>query len=119
VTERLYNDASTRLEKQARTQNTSVRAASTKLEEDSYTFKPAICSTSKLLTENNELYQGSFKNFEQRQQEYLSRQVEKRQELQSKYADEAKYKFRPEINLNSEVICATDPSRCSVSDRLY
>jgi hypothetical protein len=51
VTDRLYHDASTRLEKQARTTNNSVRAASVKPEDDSYTFKPAIGNTSKLLTD--------------------------------------------------------------------
>jgi len=40
VTDRLYNDASARLEKQARTKNNSVRAASAKLDigDDSCTF---------------------------------------------------------------------------------
>ena len=64
VTDRLYHDAANRLEKQSRT--SSVRMASAKPvdEQTQYPFKPAICSTSKALTDNNSLYQGSFKNFE-------------------------------------------------------
>jgi hypothetical protein len=66
VTDRLYNDASSRLEKQARTKNNSVRAASAKLDigDDSCTFQPNIGPASKKLADNSELYQGSFKNFE-------------------------------------------------------
>ena len=42
-----------------------------------------------------------------------------------KHSEEQKFKFKPEINLTSEVICATDPSRCTAQseadkvDRLY
>jgi len=49
VTERLYNDASQRLEKQVRSKINSVRAASSKLEnaDDSCTFQPNIGTASK------------------------------------------------------------------------
>jgi len=76
------------------------------------------------MTENNELYQGAYKSFQERQQEYLIRQAQKREGLRNKYSEEAQYKFRPEINLTSEVICASDPTRCTETDndridRLY
>lgn len=45
----------------------------------------------------------------------MARQIEKRENLRSKYQDDCK--FRPDINLNSEVICATDPSRAAETDR--
>ena len=85
--------------------------------DESCTFKPNIGSVSRNIADGHELYQGSFKNFEQRQQEYMVRQQEKKVELRNKYAEEENYKFKPEINLNSEVICATDPSRRDGSQR--
>lgn len=44
--------------------------------------------------------------------------------MRNKYSEEARYSFKPEINLNSEVICATDPVRQSQNEsekfgRLY
>ena len=39
------------------------------------------------------------------------RQREKREALRSQYSEEAVYKFKPKINVISEVICQADPDR--------
>ena len=78
---------------------------------DAYTFHPAISDASKVLAEKNDLYQGDYKDFQTRQTEFIERQREKREALRNQYADEAVYKFKPQINVMSDVICQSDPSR--------
>ena len=72
---------------------------------DPYTFHPAISDTSKVLVDQNDLYQGDFKDFQTRQTEFITRQKEKREALRNQYSEEAIYKFKPKINVLSEVIC--------------
>ena len=78
---------------------------------DPHTFHPNVNDISKFLVENNEAFHGDFKNFQSRQEEFIQRQLEKREQLRSQYSQEAQYSFKPKINITSEVICAADPNR--------
>ena len=114
VVDRLYNDASSRIERNMKSQM-SIRSVQNQSmmsgNNDAYTFHPAISDASKVLAEKNDLYQGDYKDFQTRQTEFIERQREKREALRNQYADEAVYKFKPQINVMSDVICQSDPNR--------
>ena len=91
VTERLYNDAAERIERNM--MKTANRIHDTKHEvsqmSDPHTFHPNVNDISKFLAENNEVFHGDFKNFQSRQEEFIQRQLEKREQLRSQYSQEA------------------------------
>jgi hypothetical protein len=51
------------------------------------------------------------KDFYDRQEVFIKRQFEKKEEARKKWAEEERYSFKPEINATSEVIVESDPSR--------
>ena len=67
--------------------------------------------------QNNDLYRGENKDFQTRQNEFIARQMEKREKLRSQYSEEVKYSFKPQINMTSEVICSADPDRGLETDQ--
>lgn len=114
VSDRLYSDASTRIERNQRSKmsirdmtNQSMNSSMV----DPYQFHPEISDVSKVIAEKSEMYQGGLKDFQTRQSEFLERQREKREKLRNQYSEDAAHSFQPRINLTSEVICASDPER--------
>jgi hypothetical protein len=70
------------------------------------------------------MFSGNMKDFYDRQEAFVKRQYEKREEARKKWADEERFAFRPEINATSEVIVESDPMRGGESEadriqRLY
>lgn len=57
------------------------------------------------------MFQGGLKNFHERQNEFLKKQMEKKQEISNKYGEQAQCTFKPEINLTSAIIMENDPQR--------
>lgn len=54
---------------------------------------------------------GNKKEFFERQQAFIDRQLEKKEGLRAQYSQEAQCTFKPEINITSEIICEADPKR--------
>ena len=106
VVERLYRDANERIEKQM-THNVSVNENINK----EYSFHPQISKSSAFMSAQNEMFSGNMKDFYDRQENFIKRQVEKREEARKKWADEERFSFKPEINATSEVIVESDPTR--------
>ena len=64
VTERLYQDASMRIEKNLRQRNNHIHEMKSHMSAtDPHTFQPVISDTSKYLVGQNDLYRGDFKDF--------------------------------------------------------
>ena len=57
------------------------------------------------------MFQGNLKNFHERQNEFLKKQIEKRQEISNKFGEQAHCTFKPAINLTSAIIAENDPQR--------
>jgi hypothetical protein len=76
------------------------------------------------VTEKSDYYMGNKKEFFERQQAFVERQMEKKEGLKAQYSQEAQCTFKPEINITSEIICEADPKRGAESEeekvaRLY
>ena len=70
------------------------------------------------------MFNGNLKDFYERQNAFLQKQGENRENAQKMYGQGANCTFKPEINLTSDIICESDPVRGSESmqekyDRLY
>lgn len=92
--ERLYRDATDRLEK---------NFFNTLNEGKNTHFQSRMSDNSAAYTNNH------LKDFYERQNAFLQKQQENRQNLASH--QEAQYSFKPAINLTSEIICESDPQR--------
>ncbi|CDW79342.1 UNKNOWN [Stylonychia lemnae] len=106
VVERLYQDAANKINKQMQ-QHESYNE---QLQKD-YSFQPHISKTSNYLSEKSDLFNGNLKDFYERQQAFVQKQTEKREEFRQKYSEEAKCSFKPEINVTSDIIMESDPKR--------
>ena len=111
--ERLYRDANERIEKQM-THNMSVNDQLNR----EYSFHPQISDV------YSSASGGNVKDFYERQEAFVKRQYEKKEEARKKWADEERFSFRPAINATSEVIVESDPGRGGESEdmriqRLY
>ena len=106
VVDRLYRDANERIEKQM-SHNMSVSEQMSK----DYSFHPQISKASNLLSNQSDQFSGGMKDFYDRQEAFVKRQLEKKEEARKKWADEERYSFKPEINATSEVIVESDPQR--------
>jgi hypothetical protein len=70
------------------------------------------------------MFNGNLKDFYERQNAFLQKQGENRENNQKMYGQGAQCTFKPEINLTSEIICESDPVRGHENmhekyDRLY
>lgn len=59
------------------------------------TFQPDISDVSKVLANNNSMFRGNFKDFQTRQDEFIKKQAEKREELRCLYSEEETHSFKP------------------------
>ena len=72
--DRLYNDAANRIERNMQKSMTIHETQHNKsTTSDPYTFHPNVNQISKLLADNNDMYQGDFKDFQSRQNEFIAR----------------------------------------------
>jgi len=76
------------------------------------------------MSAQSDMFNGNMKDFYERQEAFIKRQYEKKEEARKKWADEERYSFKPEINATSEVIVESDPNRGAENDedrieRLY
>lgn len=76
------------------------------------------------MSAQSDMFNGNMKDFYERQETFIKRQYEKKEEARKKWADEERYSFKPEINATSEVIVESDPNRGAENDedrieRLY
>ena len=76
------------------------------------------------MSANSDMFNGNMKDFYDRQEAFIKRQYEKKEEARKKWADEERFSFKPEINATSEVIVESDPNRGGENDgdrieRLY
>ena len=76
-----------------------------------YSFHPQISKSSAFMSEKSDMFNGNLKDFYDRQQQFIQRQLEKKEEFKKKFSEEAKCSFKPEINVTSEIICESDPKR--------
>lgn len=76
-----------------------------------YSFHPHISKSSAFLSAQNDMFSGNMKDFYERQEAFIKKQYEKREEARKKWADEERFSFKPEINATSEVIVESDPNR--------
>ena len=76
-----------------------------------YSFQPQISKTSNYLSEKSDYFHGNLKDFYERQQAFVQRTMEKREEFRQKYSEEAQCSFKPEINVTSDIIVESDPLR--------
>ena len=74
VIERLYKDASDRIE---RTMN--AHDSITAQTNNEYSFHPQISKTSKYISEQSEMFSGNNKDFFDRQQKFIEQKLEKRE----------------------------------------
>eukprot|EP00347_Sterkiella_histriomuscorum_P013421 403364769 len=116
VVERLYQDAANRIDKQMN----HTESYHDQLNRDC-SFQPHISKTSNYLSEKSDQFNGNLKDFYDRQQAFLTKQQEKRQDNQQKYSQEAQCSFKPEINVTSDIIMESDPKRGAETedDRYY
>ena len=73
--------------------------------------KPQISQKSQWISENSQMFNGNLKDFYERQNAFLQKQSENRENGQKQYGDGAQCTFKPAINLTSEIICESDPVR--------
>ena len=68
MTDRLYNDAADRIERNMMKTATRIHEAKHEISQmsDPHTFHPNVNDISKFLAENNEVFHGDFKNFQSR-----------------------------------------------------
>ena len=76
-----------------------------------YSFHPHISKSSAYLSAQSDMFSGNMKDFYDRQEAYVKKQLEKREEARKKWSDTERFAFRPEINATSEVIVESDPNR--------
>ena len=63
------------------------------------------------MSEKSDMFNGNLKDFYDRQQAFLEKQIEKREAIKNQHSDHAKCTFKPEINVTSEIIVESDPKR--------
>ncbi len=76
-----------------------------------YSFQPHISKSSNFMSAQSDMFNGNMKDFYDRQEAFIKRQYEKKEEARKKWADEERFSFKPEINATSEVIVESDPNR--------
>lgn len=86
VNERLYKDATDRLERNFFAQGDAGQYGG---QSASARHRPSISQTSKQMAQGNQMFQGNLKNFHERQNEFLKKQMEKKQEISNKYGEQA------------------------------
>lgn len=119
--ERLYRDATERLEKNFfNTMNDGYdRVANRPSTAGGY--NPHISAQSKMISEHSTMFNGNLKDFHSRQTAFLEKQKENREIIDAEHGDKSKCTFKPQINLTSEIICESDPHRIQTDqvERLY
>ena len=107
--ERLYRDATDRLEKNF---FQSIQETGNKGQyfdnNHAATFHPAISHSSKWISENSNMFNGNLKDFHARQAAFLQKQQENREQNAALIGEQSKCTFKPQINLTSEIICESD-----------
>jgi len=93
VTERLYQDATDRLERNYFSNENDINLGnqvgrSSKLMQNAYgnQYQPHISHQSKFISEQSNMFNGNNKDFIERQNAFLQKQQEKREQASNKYA---------------------------------
>ena len=106
--ERLYRDATERLEKNFfNTMNDGYAKVANRPNTAGY--NPHISQHSRAIAEGSTMFNGNLKDFHSRQTAFLEKQKENRVIIDQEHGDKSKCTFKPQINLTSEIICESDP----------